>query len=182
LFTSYPSDNDYSAYQYVINGKSKDANELLKVLYNKTIDDLENHNFTAFEKNTATLDKVEWALTGVAIVAAPFTGGTSLAYIALRKAATTAAKKGIKFYAKKLAMQSRKLLKKGIYRTRKIRSKVYQGMGKQNVQRLGKGLENADDAFTTAFTTFNIGAKVGGMLFLSLPSDLEAKQICEEKE
>ncbi len=177
LLTSYPSDNDYSPYQYLASGNSKKAKKILDELYGKRIDDLQTHNFTLFEKNMAMIDAIDNTLTVAAIVAVPFTGGISLGYVALKKGATVGAKKGIKLYAKKLALKSRKLLNKSISLARKSRSALHNGIGKKATSSLGKGLGKAEDSFST----FALSAMVGGALFLAIPNDLEAKQICEEK-
>jgi len=179
LFTSYPSDNDPSAYELILGEKLTDANRTLNSLYAVSIEELETHNFTLFEKNMEMVDNVDTALTVAAIIAAPFTGGVSLSYVATKEAGKIAAKKGIKYYAKKLALKSRKLMNKGIYKARKIRNILKKpSIGTNPKSSLGHMLDKAEDKFST----FTIGAMVGGMLFLAMPNDLEAKQICEEEE
>ena len=179
LFTSYPSDNDPSAYELILDGKLTDANKTLNSLYAVSIEELETHNFTLFEKNMEMVDNIDTALTVAAIVAAPFTGGVSLSYVAVKQSGKIAAKKSIKYYAKKLALKSRKLLNKTIYKARKVRKALKKPLvGKNPNTSMGHIIDKAEDKFST----FTIGAMIGGMLFLAIPNDLEAKQICEEED
>ena len=180
LFTSYPSDNDNSVYQQIVGGQNSEAKKTLNELYGVSVEELEAHDFTTFERNMKMVDNIDTALMVAALAAAPFTAGMSLSYVAVKQAGKTAAKKGIKYYAKKLALKSRKLLNKGIYKARKVRKSLNNPLYKNKMESsLGNILKNQDDKFST----FTIGAMVGGMLFLAVPNDLEAKQICtEEKE
>ena len=183
LLTSYPSDQDPSAFQYIGSKELSMAQDNLEKLYGLPINELETHNFTTFEKSMSYLNKADWALTGLSIAAAPFTGGTSLLYIAGKTAAKQtgkiAAKKGMMWYAKKLSI---KLANKSIKFARAGRKTFYKTIGEKNTRAFGKGLDkianmsdNVDDAFS--FATVAAGATTA---YFIMPSKIQAKDICQE--
>ena len=179
LFTSYPSDNDPSAYELILAGNLTAASKELSALYSVSIEELETHNFTLFEQNMEIIDNIDNVLTVASIAAAPFTGGISLSYVAIKQASKMAAKKGVKYYAKKLALKSRKFVNKAIRKARVGRKGLEKVLGgKKKLVSLGDTINKVEDKFST----FTISAMVGGMLFLAIPNDLEAKQICQEEE
>jgi len=179
LLTSYPSDQDPSAFQYVGSREFSMAQDNLEKLYGLSINELETHNFTTFEKSMSYLNKADWALTGAAIIAAPFTGGLSLGYIALetagKQAGKTVAKKGILFYAKKISI---KLANKSIKYARKVRKPIFNTLGEKNTRMFGKGLNKLDEMKDTfVFGTVAAGATAA---YFVMPSKIQAKDICQE--
>ncbi len=175
LITSSESQDSPAVIDYIALNKNDEAKKVLRNLYSRSIGELERHTFTNAEKTMYWVDKADWALTGISICAAPFTGGASLGYIAVKSSGKTVAKKGIKYYAKKLALGSRKFLNKGISLARKGRKSLSSKVGKSKVKAFSKQLDRLDDRFQI----FQ-GAALGGLLYFALPNDLEAKKICED--
>ena len=179
LLTSYPSDQDSSAFQYIGANRFFIAQNNLDKLYRLSIDELETHNFTTFEKSMSYLNKADWALTGAAVVAAPFTGGTSLLYIvgktATKQTGKIAAKKGMMWYAKKISI---KLANKSIKFARVGRKSLYKTIGEKNTRAFGKGLSKLDD-MKDNFTFGTVAAGTVAAYFI-MPSKIQAKDICQE--
>jgi len=171
LLTSYPSDEDPSVFQYIGSNNLDSAKENLAKLYKLPIDELESHNFTDFEKSMAFINKADWALTGVAVIAAPFTGGVSLSYIAVKQTGKIAAKKGMKYYAKKLSV---KLVNKSIRFARHGRKSLFKNLGEKNTRVFGKGLDKVDNIKEN----FIFGA--GAVGYFAMPTNIEAKDICQK--
>jgi hypothetical protein len=186
LLTSYPKDTDPSVFQYIGANRIENAKANLDKLYNISISDLETHNFTTFEKSMAGLNKIDWALTGAAIIAAPFTGGASLGYIALKTGAKQtgkfAVKKGMKYSAKrlgkKLIIQSKRLGNKVIKGARIVRQKAYKTFGKNSTNNFGKAINGAEGKVDNFIFGATIATGVAG--FFAMPNNLEAKSMCGE--
>jgi len=176
VFTSYPSDNDLSIYELIHRGYFSDAKNNLVSLYKSSIDELETHNFTQYEKAMAIVDTIDNTLTAGAFILAPFTGGVSLSYVAIKQSAKIGTKKGIKYYSKKLALKSRKLLNKSIYKARKFRKVIRKPLSNRYQNTTAEHMINRADEL---FSPLVIGATIGGALFF-IPKNLEAKQICKE--
>jgi len=181
LLTSYPSDQDPSVFQYIGSKELSMAQDNLDKLYELSINELETHNFTTFEKSMSYLNKADCALTGVAIIAAPFTGGLSLGYIALetagKQAGKTVAKKGIVFYAKKISI---KLANKSIKYARKIRKPIFNTFGEKSTRVFGKSLNKLDDM--NIVDNFQLGTVAAGATaaYFVMPSKMQAKDICQK--
>ena len=161
------------------------------MLIQKDIDDLAEHEFTQFEKfvgNMETIEKLDDALFIASIVAAPFTGGASLSYIAIsvaKKGVQKGAKKGFKYMVKKVALKSRKMVNKAIRKARKGRKLVDDKIGVSNRKKIGKvhrdveeKVDKLEEKVDVLVGVLSVGA---GIYLYFNHSQLEEKSICQEQ-
>ena len=144
----------------------------------KNKDELKTHEFTSTEKFDSGVDTAENVLLVVAIIAIPFTGGTSLSVVA-----ELAAKKMIKFTLKKSIKRTMRLM--AIEARNKLRNprnflknpnkylktkkrEVMVRKGEKIVDKTGYGIE--------AISLVAMGTSI------LMGNNLEVKTICEEQE
>ena len=181
LLTSYPSDNDPSVFDFIGANQIVQAEKNLDILYNKSIDELETHNFTAFEKSMAFLNKADWVLTGASIGLAPFTGGMSLSYLATKtvgkQTGKYAVKKGLKYYSKKIFRGTMKLANKSIRHIRVARGTVFKSFGEKSSRNFGIHLDRSSSHLDNIMIGMTLGAL--GASYFVIPRSIEAKDICK---
>jgi len=193
LVTPYPSQNDSTLFEQILTTNISDEKlkESLLVLIQKDIDDLAEHEFTQFEKfvgNMETIEKLDDALFIASIVAAPFTGGASLSYIAIsvaKKGVQKGAKKGFKYMVKKVALKRRKMVNKAIRKARKGRKLVDDKIGVSNRKKIGKvhrdveeKVDKLEEKVDVLVGVLSVGA---GIYLYFNHSQLEEKSICQEQ-
>lgn len=171
LLTNYPRQTDVALADRILYEKNFNQRLLQKSLndlISKDIDSLENHEFTKLERYLGNLDTIDNTLTVVAFIGAPFTGGVSLSYVALKTAGKMASKKGAKYLAKKI-------LNKGIRKARVVRKGIDKKIGIKSRNLVGKGVENTAD--NVGYVSFAIS--MGTALFF-MNNDIKIEKICEE--
>ena len=179
LLTPYPSQNDRTLFNAVL--ETDINNNLLQKslvdLIAKNRDELETHEFTKMEKFFGKVDTLDNIATVASIGLIPFTGGASLSYVAVavaKKATKKAGKKGFRYFRKKIALQSRKLINKSIKKSRVVRKSIDNKISDLTQNKIGKITDSIDTALTV--TTIAGSASI---FFDS--SSLKTKQICQEK-
>ena len=178
LTTSYPSQSSYTVVDYLLSGNTAKAKDALTKLYAMDIYTLQRHTFTSKEKALYWIDKADWAITGISIAAAPFTGGASLGYLAIKQGAKQGTKVVLKRMARKLAIKSRKLFNKGITLARKGRSSIYKSVGKIRANSFRNSVEKAERHFDIFSTSVGVGSAVA--FYFLIPTELQSKTLCEE--
>ena len=172
LATSYPSQSDTSIfYQYATgNFDEKKIKQHIRELKEMTVSELQEHTFTFLEKAEVYIDIVDYTAMAVCIVAAPITGGGSLALVSgniSRKVTQKTLKSAIKFAIKKT--------NKVIKYTNKMRKGVYNKMGKVKAKKIQNGLGKTE--YITG--SFSIGF-MGGVFLFAGSKQIQTKNICEE--
>jgi len=107
LLTPYPSQTNTTLFDTVLNTNISDKSlqRSLVDLIGKNKKELEKHEFTRSEKFFGNIDRLDTTLTIASVAFAPFTGGTSLAYVASNLGNFTS-KKIISQILKKVTNQS----------------------------------------------------------------------------
>ena len=178
LLTPYPSQNDSTLFDTVL--KTDITNNLLQKslvdLIAKNRDELETHEFTKMERFFGNIDTLDNIATVASIGLVPFTGGASLSYVAVavaKKATKEAGKKGFRYFRKKIALQSIKLINKSIRKSRVIRKSIDNKIGISNRNKIGKVADIVDNSLSVFVIT-------GSASVFFDSSSLKTKQICQE--
>lgn len=191
LTTPYPNQSDPSLFEQILTTQisDKELKEGLLELIQKDTDELATHTFTTFDKfarGAAIADKIEDGVFVASLLAAPFTGGFSLSYVAIevaKKATKIGAKKGFKAMIKRVALQSRELTNKAIRKV-KVGRKSLNGdvAGVKNVKKSGETMDKTENLVGNINSVVQVSAFAGSTLYLYLnSSELLTKQICEEQ-
>lgn len=168
LLTNYPRQTDVSLADRVLYDKDMNKRILklsLNDLISKDIEALENHKFTKLERYLANLDTLDNTLTVASLVSAPFTGGISLSYLAIKQAGKMATKRGAKYLAKKI-------LNKGIRKVRVVRKGIDNKIGVQGRNMIRKSIKALKKVEK------ELSKYIEDSLLLS--SNIKIKDICEE--
>ena len=190
LVTPYPSQTSTTLFEQILTTNISDEKlkESLFALIQKDVDELAEHRFTTFEKfagNMETIEKIDDALFVASIVAAPFTGGASLSYVAMssaRKASQKATKMGFKYMLKKVELQGRKIVNKAVRQARKGRKVVDRKVGIHNRNRIGKALDSHPVQIVGDIGNTSAAIGIGTGLYLYFNhTQLAEKTICTEQ-
>ena len=179
LLTPYPSQVDKTLFNAVLqtNIDNKLLQKSLVDLIGKNIDELETHEFTKMERFFGNVDTLDNIATVASIGLVPFTGGASLSYVAVavaKKASKEAGKKSFRYFRKKIALQSRKLINKSIKKARVVRNSIDNKIGDLNRNKIGEITDSID-------TALSIVVIAGSASIFFDSSSLKTKQICQEK-
>lgn len=175
LLTPYPSQNDSTLFETVLRTDIKDdvLQRSLVDLISKDKDELENHEFTKFEKFFANVDTLSNIATVGSVVLAPFTGGMSLGYFATRVATKVAIKQATKSVIQKNFLHARKTLNKGIRKARVVRKNIDLKIGIKNRDKIGTYSDYVDNGLSSLVV-------LGRASIFFNSNNLEEKTICQE--
>jgi len=177
LLTPYPSQEDKTLFDTVLYTNINN-NLLQKSLFDlivKNKDELETHEFTKMERFFGNVDTLDNIVTVASIALVPFTGGVSLSYVSIavaKKATQKAGKKGFKYFSKKIALKSRRLMNKSIRKVRVINKNIDNKITINHRNNIGR-VSNITD------NSINI-LSGSSSLFLN-SSSLKIKQICQNR-
>ena len=186
LLTPYPSDNDHSLFVRVLDkdvpmpesGLSQSLIDLMK----KDKDELETHDFTNYEKGMTMNDNAEYLLAAVSIMAAPFTGGATIAIVAAiveKRMVMLTIKKGIKRSMKNMAINTRRKIMTNKHSLKFHNKYIKSEKTKKREEIVNAFKKNVDKAGWGTITVFLVGN--GAYLFMADDGG-KKNTICEEKE
>lgn len=172
LLTSYPKQNGSSIVDRYYSGQFNeyDVRKYLAKLSKMPKDELEDHCFSSIEKTEKYIGVAENAALAISIIAIPFTGGVSLAYVSsslARKIGT----KSLKYMVKK----SIRSINRGIRYTNNTRGGMMRKFGERKMKNVGRKIDEGEEWTDNGSDLFFMGS---GLLLLG--TTIETKNICEE--
>jgi len=190
LTTPYPAQSDPSLFEQILitNISDTQLKDALLELIQKDTEALATHTFTTFDKlarGADIVDTIDSSIFIASLLAAPFTGGSSLSYVAIKvakRATKIGTKRGFKAMIKRVKLQSRKFTNKDIKKVSIERESLNGAIFEaKNIKKSEKLMDKTENVVGQINSVVQVSALAGSTLYLYLnQSALLTKQICKE--